>query len=841
MLLQPPSQKVHQIMVGTAKFVSEHGGQSEIILKVKQGSNPMFGFLNPDHYLHEYFRFLVQNPELVGGTAKKRPSSAEVVSNTGEGLSLLGMVYGTGDEDDDEDKKDAQLENTERGKELLNKGAAVSSAHCSLAEMDVQPLQLPADTAVSEGGSFDVVHSDVGHTVSQSRKDSSLNFTEELDASPAMAINSEELEASPVIVHQRAIEGTESRSEILPAVTNGSVLEPPLPLKRVIQKVVEFIIRNGKDFEAVVRDRDKADGRFLFLLPWNEYHPFYQKVLEAAQEENRKKGRKVVLNLGSEKPSSQDTTIRANHVSQEKRKRSYNVSLSQPSEVSNTSKSLPQAEKKMKTLVGKREFIQPNKNIGQFSSAKADHRVGLSVEAAAAVVNAVTHRPPVRSESKALVDAKEYHHKSPSQSSKDQEYGMSADAAAAAVMAATRGFRGAKQDISNNKSSSSGLLQKITLREMSVGGGSEGLNASGDILMSHKDEVGIAKAVAQAAARAVAHEADSADALLAPADKLKAERLKRAKMFAAMIKSGQVVSEGISDSLGLPLSSKAVGSEAVGSASNKLMDTVSSDTRVHDSEGAKLLDESMKGCNGYVESVAEMASSSEAIPLEVSGVKLHSMSREHKEDGLHDHHSKKRKSHHTQEDEDKSHYRSKRSHHNDGSEVEQRKNSDANNHHKSKKSYGDKSNGSEHKDHHRTKGRKSEVKDNDNRKKKSHHDHNEDLDRKSRRSKHKHCDDQLSDSADETLSSKHRDSSVNPSEGKNSSSTRKFVSKEPQESQRILNDRVIQFKSSDKKKIMDKTLEAKECIPGDDRGSTITADVPDDIRAKVRAMLLLNT
>jgi hypothetical protein len=56
---------VHQIIARTALFVSEHGGQSEIVLRVKQGSNPTFGFLMPDHHLHSYFRYIVDHPQLL--------------------------------------------------------------------------------------------------------------------------------------------------------------------------------------------------------------------------------------------------------------------------------------------------------------------------------------------------------------------------------------------------------------------------------------------------------------------------------------------------------------------------------------------------------------------------------------------------------------------------------------------------------------------------------------------------------------------------------------------------------------------------------------------------------
>ena len=79
----------------------EDGGQFEFLLKVKQGNNPMFGFLNSDHHLHEYYRYLVQHPELLRPVSG---SNAESKSMGGEGLSLLGSAYGSGDDDDDDDE-----------------------------------------------------------------------------------------------------------------------------------------------------------------------------------------------------------------------------------------------------------------------------------------------------------------------------------------------------------------------------------------------------------------------------------------------------------------------------------------------------------------------------------------------------------------------------------------------------------------------------------------------------------------------------------------------------------------------------------------------------------------
>ncbi|KAF7140543.1 hypothetical protein RHSIM_Rhsim06G0220200 [Rhododendron simsii] len=108
----PPTEKVHQIIARTAVFVSKHGGQSEIVLRVKQGDNPTFGFLMPDHYLHAYFRFLVDHQDLVqsstdGKTETEKKGNAE--SNQTDGvvagaLSLLGSVYGSGEDEDGADK-----------------------------------------------------------------------------------------------------------------------------------------------------------------------------------------------------------------------------------------------------------------------------------------------------------------------------------------------------------------------------------------------------------------------------------------------------------------------------------------------------------------------------------------------------------------------------------------------------------------------------------------------------------------------------------------------------------------------------------------------------------------
>lgn len=54
-----------QIILQTAKFVRQAGGQTEFVLRVKQAANPNFNFLEPSDLQHPYFRWLVSTkPEV---------------------------------------------------------------------------------------------------------------------------------------------------------------------------------------------------------------------------------------------------------------------------------------------------------------------------------------------------------------------------------------------------------------------------------------------------------------------------------------------------------------------------------------------------------------------------------------------------------------------------------------------------------------------------------------------------------------------------------------------------------------------------------------------------------
>lgn len=271
---QPPTEKLHQIIARTAMFVSKHGGQSEIVLRVKQGDNPTFGFLMPDHHLHAYFRFLVDHQELLGSSTggknqeeeKKVNSEHNQTVDVGESgaLSLLGSVYGSGEDEDGATEEGSKPKDSDSGRILDDTtnpdklGRSEFSAN--LDEKDQKPPKLQVLTSKEKDPA--------------SKRIRSIN-TVKVGTNSSLKKDSEAFAAAE-----------KSLASALPSALKVEtlVLEPPSDLKKLVEKIVEFILKNGREFEAVLAEQDTKYGRFPFLLPSNPFYPYYLKALQKAQE-----------------------------------------------------------------------------------------------------------------------------------------------------------------------------------------------------------------------------------------------------------------------------------------------------------------------------------------------------------------------------------------------------------------------------------------------------------------------------------------------------------------------------------------------------------------------------
>ena len=68
-----------------------------------------------------------------------------------------------------------------------------------------------------------------------------------------------------------------------PSAGDGEEEDPGLPpdeVRTVIDKLAAFVARNGRRFEATVRERERANPKFAFLLPWSPHHDYYRRQLE---------------------------------------------------------------------------------------------------------------------------------------------------------------------------------------------------------------------------------------------------------------------------------------------------------------------------------------------------------------------------------------------------------------------------------------------------------------------------------------------------------------------------------------------------------------------------------
>lgn len=251
-------------------FVCQHGGQSEIVLRVKQGDNPTFGFLMPDHHLHEYFQFLVEHPQLLKSDTSTTKAQEEenleeqkdkMLASDSGALSLLGSFYGTVEDDDGSHEANTEV---------------VGSVQTSIADIAVVPHKAEQPYMALEGKGE--IKSLAAPVVS---KDKTVTIKRKLPAKSTLANGKNVRDGNPILpgLVEQQRSSVSGRSDV-----KSALLEPPSFLKRMIDKIVEFILRNGKEFEAVLIEQDKTVGRFPFLLPSNQYHPYYLKVLEGARQ-----------------------------------------------------------------------------------------------------------------------------------------------------------------------------------------------------------------------------------------------------------------------------------------------------------------------------------------------------------------------------------------------------------------------------------------------------------------------------------------------------------------------------------------------------------------------------
>uniref|UniRef100_A0A2K6TI31 Splicing factor, suppressor of white-apricot homolog n=1 Tax=Saimiri boliviensis boliviensis TaxID=39432 RepID=A0A2K6TI31_SAIBB len=296
----PPTAKMHAIIERTASFVCRQGAQFEIMLKAKQARNSQFDFLRFDHYLNPYYKFIQK--------AMKEGRYTVLAENKSDEKKKSGVSSDNEDDDDEEDgnylhpslfasKKCDRLEELMKPLKvvdpdhplaaLVRKAQADSSTPTphSADGAPVQPSQADyaADSTVAAmyysyymlpDGTYCLAPPPPGIDVATYYSTLPAGVT--VSNSPGVTTTAPPPPGTtppppPTTAETSRSHRLFSRSALAPV---AAIIPPPPDVQPVIDKLAEYVARNGLKFETSVRA--KNDQRFEFLQPWHQYNAYYE-------------------------------------------------------------------------------------------------------------------------------------------------------------------------------------------------------------------------------------------------------------------------------------------------------------------------------------------------------------------------------------------------------------------------------------------------------------------------------------------------------------------------------------------------------------------------------------
>ncbi|XP_049625160.1 splicing factor, suppressor of white-apricot homolog isoform X2 [Suncus etruscus] len=297
----PPTAKMHAIIERTANFVCKQGAQFEIMLKAKQARNSQFDFLRFDHYLNPYYKFIQKAMKEGRYTVLAERKSEEKRKS------------GSSDHDDDEDEDDGEYlhpslfasKKCDRLEELMKPLKVVDPDHPLAMLVRKAQADSPAPTPPAAEGTA-TQPSQVEYAADSTVAAMYYSYYMLPDGTYCLAPPPPGVDVAtyystlPARVAVSSSGGvtttappppgttppppptTAETSSVVTATTittsalapGAAIIPPPPDIQPVIDKLAEYVSRNGLRFETSVRA--KNDQRFEFLQPWHQYNAYYE-------------------------------------------------------------------------------------------------------------------------------------------------------------------------------------------------------------------------------------------------------------------------------------------------------------------------------------------------------------------------------------------------------------------------------------------------------------------------------------------------------------------------------------------------------------------------------------
>ncbi|XP_004385067.1 splicing factor, suppressor of white-apricot homolog isoform X4 [Trichechus manatus latirostris] len=296
----PPTAKMHAIIERTANFVCKQGAQFEIMLKAKQARNSQFDFLRFDHYLNPYYKFIQK--------AMKEGRYTVLAENKNEEKKKPG-VSSDNEDDDDEDgnylhpslfasKQCSRLEELMKPLKVVDPdhplAALVRKAQADSATPTpqaaegtaAQPPQVEYTTDSTVAAMYYSYYMLPDGTYCLAPPPPGIDVATYYSTLPAGVTVSSSTGVTtapppPGTTPPPPPSTTETSSGVTSTTTTTSalapvaaIIPPPPDIQPVIDKLAEYVARNGVKFESSVRA--KNDQRFEFLQPWHQYNAYYE-------------------------------------------------------------------------------------------------------------------------------------------------------------------------------------------------------------------------------------------------------------------------------------------------------------------------------------------------------------------------------------------------------------------------------------------------------------------------------------------------------------------------------------------------------------------------------------
>ncbi|XP_014213562.1 splicing factor, suppressor of white-apricot homolog isoform X2 [Copidosoma floridanum] len=423
-MIVPETQKLNAIIVKTALFISHQGGQMEVLIKTKQADNPQFSFLSIDGELYPYYKHLLQAIKSGKYNPEKQPDKEEPAPEE--------EAEEEQSDDDDEPYLHPSLVSSlkiEAAPSIpsINYKPSADCAYSMLvnkitgkpptAKTALKPEVIPPPPLPPMGYYHPMsqgyppyqaqpqqyTHGPVLYNANGNAPAPQLNQT------PAVPQYSSSAPVQPAATVPPAVQ-TPQKELPAPLVPYGptppkplsrpSFIVPPADVQIIIDKMASYVAKNGRDFEAIVKN--KGDPRFNFLELSHQYHGYYAHKLTMCEgavnprvltdeellqkQELQEEKQKKLQELEKKQQRMEEVQKRVKMI-QEKKKGEIGTNRQSPSkQVTTVSFSIKKPKEGENTVIEKRNALPQEESDDEEASDDNEKKVNNKSESPAPTV-----------------------------------------------------------------------------------------------------------------------------------------------------------------------------------------------------------------------------------------------------------------------------------------------------------------------------------------------------------------------------------------------------------------------------------------------------------------------